>query len=49
MVVASRDHIGYIQTGRQVIRDGHPDDSVFVKCGWEGKNEWIRYVNISET
>lgn len=46
MVFMSYDnHIGYLSTGRLVIKEGHPDDNAYVK---KNNKEWLRYVPESE-
>ncbi|CAD8144589.1 unnamed protein product [Paramecium pentaurelia] len=46
MVFISHDnHIGYLSTGRLVIKEGHPEENGYVK---KNNKEWIRYVPYSE-
>ncbi|CAD8059551.1 unnamed protein product [Paramecium sonneborni] len=46
MVFISHDnHIGYLTTGRLVIKEGHPDDNGYVK---KNNKEWVRYVPYKE-
>ena len=45
MVLASDKDIGYIATGYQVVKDGHPGDGGYVKNGWTGENEWIEFID----
>ncbi|CAK88129.1 unnamed protein product (macronuclear) [Paramecium tetraurelia] len=39
------NHIGYLATGRLVIKEGHLDDNAYVK---KNNKEWIRYVPYKE-